>query len=129
MCSISGRRSRVPKTPRAAREHAVRVKSLRPVHVISLGCCAIAAQTLFVREMMALFSGTEFVLGVLMAGWLLWIGLGGLTLSRLALRAGRPAPTVFARLAFLAAVVVPLTIVLVRLGRGALATQIGRAHV
>jgi len=101
------------------------VKSLRPVHVISLGCCAIAAQTLFVREMMALFSGTEFVLGVLMAGWLLWIGLGGLALSRLALRAGRPAPTVFARLAILAAVVVPLTIVLVRLGRGALATPPG----
>jgi spermidine synthase len=103
----------------------VHVKSLRPIHIFSLGCCAITAQAIFVREMMAFFSGTELVIGVLLAGWLFWLGLGGLLGGRVVLRRGRVDYALFAGITIFVAALLPVTTVCVRLGRGVIAKPPG----
>jgi spermidine synthase len=103
----------------------VHVKRLSPLHIFALGCCGITAQSIFVREMMALFTGTELVIGVLFAGWLVWVGLGGLVGGRAVLRGRDPGFARFAGLTVLVAVLLPVTTVCIRLGRGAIATPPG----
>ena len=51
-----------------------------------IGTCALCAQMIFIRELMALFTGTEFAIGALMAGWLVWVGIGGMAGGRIAQR-------------------------------------------
>ena len=88
------------------------------LHALSLGVCALCAQVIFIRELMALFTGTEFVIGTLVAGWLLWVGIGGLAGGRVIGRLGRPRFILFLRLGVSAALLLPATVVGIRLGRG-----------
>jgi spermidine synthase len=93
--------------------------SLKPVHVFALGVCALCAQAIFIREMLALFTGTELVIGLLLAGWLFWVGAGGLLGGRLVRRGSRFAR--FDLFAVSAALLVPATTLLIRTGRGVIA--------
>lgn len=74
---------------------------------------------------MALFTGTELVIGVLFAGWLFWVGLGGLVGGRAALRRRDAGFALFAGMTVLVAVLLPVTTVCIRLGRGLIATPPG----
>lgn len=67
---------------------------------------------------MALFTGTELVIGVLLAAWLLWVGLGGLLGGRLVAGIERKGYPLFAWLAGFVALLLPLTVILIRLTRG-----------
>lgn len=110
---------------------AVRQRSIHPVHLFALGCAAVVAQSVFVRELLALFTGVELVIGIVLAGWLLWVGVGAVTGGR----AGRPAApetgatgpafSVFSRPALAAAAALPLTVLLIRAGRALLARPPG----
>ncbi|MCK4237231.1 MAG: hypothetical protein KAX38_08935, partial [Candidatus Krumholzibacteria bacterium] len=83
-----------------------------------MGFCAVCAQAIFLREMMPLFTGTELVLGVLLAGWLFWVGLGGLLGGRFIGSKAHRDITMFVRLTFLVALLVPATTIVIRFGRG-----------
>jgi spermidine synthase len=103
----------------------VQVHPFRTVHVVSLGCCAICAQSIFVRELMPLFTGTEFVVGALLAGWLFWVGAGALLGARFAVPRGAASFRRFAALAAILAVLLPATVICIRLGRGIIARPPG----
>jgi len=54
---------------------------VRPRFFVSasyLGFLSLVAQTILLREMLAVFSGNEIILGAILAFWLLWVGLGSL---------------------------------------------------
>jgi spermidine synthase len=48
-----------------------------------LGLLATSFQVLLLREFSAYFSGNELTLGIILASWLLWVGLGSLTAGKL----------------------------------------------
>jgi spermidine synthase len=103
----------------------VQAQSLKSIHVFSLGCCAIIAQSIFIRELMPLFTGTEFVVGALLAFWLFWVGTGALLGGRVGDAKRIPIFRLFGGLAVLLAVILPCTVVAIRLGRGMLARPPG----
>ncbi len=94
--------------------------------VIALGFYSICAQSIFIREMLSLFSGTEFVLGVLIAGWLFWVGAGGILGGSLLAGILKRRFFNFQLLVIGAAAVLPLTALGIRLGRGVLAVLPGQ---
>ena len=96
------------------------VQSLKAIHVFSLGCSAIIAQSIFIRELMPLFTGTEFVIGSLLAFWLFWVAIGALLGGRAGGADRNSSFRLFAGLAVLCAIIIPGTIVAIRLGRGML---------
>jgi spermidine synthase len=74
---------------------------------------------------MPLFTGTEFVVGALFAGWLFWVGSGALVGGRLAgLRRGVDSGR-FIVLAGTLAVLLPATVIGIRFGRGLIARPPG----
>jgi spermidine synthase len=103
----------------------VQARSLRSIHIFSLGLCALSAQSIFVRELMSLVTGTELVVGALFAGWLFWVGAGGLFGGRLVRRWGTPSFRLFVGLAVLVAALLPVTTMCIRLGRGIIARPPG----
>ncbi len=90
-----------------------------------MGLCAVCAQAIFVRETMALFTGTEFVIGVVLAAWLFWVGVGGLGGGWLVRRRHMNRYIDFARFAVVAALLLPVTVMMIRFGRAALSQPPG----
>lgn len=90
-----------------------------------LGFCSICAQAVFIRELLALFSGTEFTIGILFSSWLFWTGLGGFFGGSIARSGGIRREGIFRTLSAIAAVLLPLTVILIRTGRGLLADPPG----
>jgi spermidine synthase len=99
--------------------------SLTKIHVFALGLCAICAQAIFVRETMALFTGTEFVIGVVLAAWLFWVGIGGLGGGWFVSRNNLDRYEDFARFGIAAALLLPVTVIAIRFGRGMLSQPPG----
>lgn len=75
--------------------------------------------------MLALFTGTELVVGALLAGWLFWVGVGGELGGRIIALPARRAHRSFQLLAVSIALLYPATTVLIRLARGYLARPPG----
>ncbi len=98
----------------------MRDRNSRRARVIVLGACAVCAQTLFIREILGVVTGTELVLGLALSSWLFWIGAGGL-LGGWILRSGSASVgKAFAGLSLSLAFSVPLIVLLIRLGRSVL---------
>jgi len=95
-------------------------EEVRKIDIILLGVYGIIAQTVFLREMLGLFRGTEFVVGVIIASWMIWVGagslLGGRIFGNLFIRKFRN----FQMLIIITAFLLPATTLLIRLGRGML---------
>ena len=96
----------------------------RRTRIIALGACAVCAQTLFIREILGIVTGTELVLGLALASWLFWIGAGGLAGGRF-LRQGPVAEKAFSGLALTLALSVPLIVLFIRVGRSLLVVPPG----
>jgi spermidine synthase len=103
----------------------VQAQFLKAIHVVFLGCCAIIAQSIFIRELMPLFTGSEFVVGALLAFWLFWVGAGALLGGRAGEAKRISISRLFMVLAVILAVILPGTVVAIRLGRGMLARPPG----
>jgi len=69
---------------------------------------------------MALFTGTEFVIGALMTGWLVWVGVGGMAGGRLVERYGWTGFPAFERTGVATALLLPATVAGIRIGRSLL---------
>jgi len=93
----------------------------RPVHIAAFGFCSILAQTIFVRELLALFSGSEFVLGFLLFSHLLWTGLGAILSGVYFSRRGDSVRAGLRIAGALSGALLPLTVVAIRLARGIIA--------
>ncbi|UCF06790.1 MAG: hypothetical protein JSV33_07135 [bacterium] len=98
----------------------VKGDSIKPIHILVLGVCALLAQAIFLREVISFFTGTELVVGILIAAWLFWVGAGGIYGGRIVAPAARQDRTVFVWLAIAVACLLPLTTVAIRIGRSIL---------
>lgn len=67
---------------------------------------------------MSLFTGTELVIGAVLSAWLLWVGMGGIVGGRIVRRFHLVRCTDFMRLSVSTAALCPVTVVVIRLGRG-----------
>ena len=95
-------------------------KNSRRARVIAIGACAVCAQTLFIREILGIITGTELVLGLALASWLFWIGAGGLLGGRFLRSGSAISERAFPGLSLSLALSVPLVVLLIRLGRSVL---------
>ena len=93
--------------------------------LFALGFYAICAQSVFIREMLGLFSGTEFIVSFLIAGWLFWVGVGGAIGGKLFRGVFGKRFIAFQSLVVVAALLFPATIIIIRFGRGSLAGSPG----
>ncbi|MCK5534683.1 hypothetical protein KAI68_06165, partial [bacterium] len=50
--------------------------------LILIGFTSIVSQIILMRELMVVFYGNELSLGITLAGWLFWVGIGGWGLGR-----------------------------------------------
>ena len=92
----------------------------RHARIISLGACAVCAQTLFIREILGIITGTELILGLAIASWLLWIGSGGLIGGRLLRSRSATAERAFGGLSVSLALSVPIVVLFIRTCRSLL---------
>ncbi len=93
--------------------------------LLAVGTYAICSQAIFIREMLGLFSGTEFVVSLLISSWLLWVGVGGIKGGRLFKGIFAKRFSAFRGLIVFAALIFPATILFIRYGRGLLVTSPG----
>jgi spermidine synthase len=89
---------------------------LRPL-LLLIGFTATVAQILLMRELLVVFYGNEISLGLLLASWLFWTGIGSSLFGRKALWFDDPRK-VMAGLQTLLALALPLTVLAVRSSKG-----------
>lgn len=91
-----------------------------PLHiaaVLMLGIISQIGQVLLLREFLMVFHGSELSIGIILAAWLAWVGLGSRLGTRIVHRLGRP--VLLLRLSAAAAFfLLPLTILAIRSVRG-----------
>jgi spermidine synthase len=78
-----------------------------------IGCTAVAAQIVLMRELMVAFCGNELSIGILLANWLLWTAAGSALLGHIGLAPRK----LVAALETAVALALPLTIVAVRVSK------------
>ncbi len=83
------------------------------LNLFAAGFTALITQTLLVREMVNVFSGNVFSLGLIFAGWLLWVA-GGSYLSGKFSRRLEQNPNMYIIGQGLALLILPLEIILIR---------------
>jgi spermidine synthase len=88
--------------------------------VITLGGCAVCAQALFIREILGLVTGSELILGLILASYLFWIGAGGFIGARIFRKRLSSMERALVGLSISAAFSVPLIVILIRFGRSLL---------
>lgn len=93
--------------------------------VLAFGLLSVCAQSIFIREMLSLFSGTEFIIGVLIASWLFWVGVGGAFGGRIFKGLLVRSFSKFRILIITVSLFVPLTTILIRLARGYIVSSPG----
>jgi spermidine synthase len=81
-----------------------------------IGFSATIAQVVIMRELMVVFYGNEISLGMMLAAWLLWTGIGSGALGKLAARPHDPR-RLMAGLQLILALALPGTILAVRASR------------
>jgi len=92
-------------------------QALKAFHLVFLGVSAVCAQAIFTRELMTLFSGTEFVIGLILAAWLFWIGAGGILGGRIKRFRSVSDFSGFLVLSAVLSFLLPVTVLAIRFGR------------
>jgi spermidine synthase len=85
--------------------------------LIVIGFGGIVAQTILVREMLIVFAGNEFSLGVILGSWVIWEAIGAFFAGKLAGRVEKHA-RLLSWLIILFSLSFPLSISLVRMFKG-----------
>ncbi len=94
------------------------------IAALALGLVAQVGQVVLLRELLMVYYGSEFSIGVILASWMAWVGIGSRLGGAHAWRVRRPA--VFLGLSAAAVVVLlPATILVARLLRGLFAVLPG----
>jgi len=87
--------------------------------VILAGATAMASQIVFLREFLVSFYGNEISVGIILAAWLLWGAFGSWVLGRLS-DSLKSKIHVFAVCQLILAVILPITILAIRLSKNLL---------
>ncbi|MBM3188946.1 MAG: spermine synthase, partial [Chloroflexi bacterium] len=87
--------------------------------VLMLGMVGQIGQVLLLRELLMVFHGNEFSIGLILAAWLAWVGVGSRLGAALADRSDRPLAVLSLNAAGVL-LVLPATILLIRVLRGLL---------
>ena len=85
--------------------------------VLMLGLVSQVAQVLLLRELLMAFAGSELSIGLILAAWLAWVGVGSRTAARLVDAVTSP-HVLLVRSALGVTVALPATILVVRALRG-----------
>ncbi|HGY55302.1 MAG TPA: hypothetical protein ENK44_06365 [Caldithrix abyssi] len=93
----------------------------KPVRVRLLfyltGFNALSAQVLFLREFLVLFNGNELSIGVILAVWLLWTGIGSYLFGRIKISSGTGLLRFLVFVQATSVVLIPLTLAGIRYSR------------
>jgi spermidine synthase len=81
--------------------------------VLALGMVCQIGQIVFLRELLMVFHGNELSLGIILAAWMLWVGLGSRLGALLIDRSKRPL-LLFALTATAVPLILPASVVLIR---------------
>ncbi len=93
--------------------HATPPRLAHAAALLALGAGSQLTQVVLVRELLMVFHGNELSIGIAMASWLLWVGLGSLAATRIPERVARtPAAATLVTLGLLAAM--PATLLALR---------------
>lgn len=92
--------------------------------VLSLGILCQIAQIVFLRELLMVFHGNELSLGIILAAWMVWVGVGSRAGARLIERSKQPVP-IFAATVAAVPVVLTASVFLIRILRGFFPTPPG----
>ncbi|HSV86848.1 MAG TPA: fused MFS/spermidine synthase [Levilinea sp.] len=90
-----------------------------PTHlpaVFALGIVSQVGQVLFLRELLMVFQGSELSIGIILAAWLVWVGVGSRIGAFLSTRTEQPIRLLVLTAAGIA-VSIPVTILLMRASR------------
>ncbi|MDD2890729.1 MAG: hypothetical protein PHE49_08845 [bacterium] len=83
--------------------------------IIITGVSGIIGQLLFIRELLIVFHGNEFSIGIVLAKWLLLEGLGALLISRIKIFENKnTVSSVFVALQLIFSVYLPIAVLLIR---------------
>ncbi len=88
---------------------------------MAFGAGALCSQALYIRELLCLFSGTEFTIGFILSSWLFWVGMGGLAAARFSSRVVKYSKSVLGSFALIVSILLPFTVIGIRAGRSMLA--------
>ncbi len=91
---------------------------------IVMGFSSMIGQVVLLRECLVVFSGNEASLGIMLACWLFWVGVGSLFLGKVAEKVDRKIPAVLL-CQLLLAVLLPIVILLTRASKGILGISTG----
>ncbi len=91
--------------------------------VLCSGFVAVVAQTLIIREALAIFSGNELVSGIILCFWLIWVGIGSLVFSSIKLR--NDPLKIFSRLLWIICVLFVLSMCFIRMAHRVFALPFG----
>lgn len=83
---------------------------------ICLGFTSMVGQVVLMRELLVVFYGNEMSLGIILACWLFWVGVGSLVLGRLVTENGRGIKA-FVLCQMLLALFLPLSLVMTRISK------------
>jgi spermidine synthase len=84
---------------------------------LALGVVAQVGQVVFLRELLMVYYGSEFSIGIILASWMAWVGIGSRLGGANAWRVRRPV-VVLAALSGAVLLILPATILVVRVLRG-----------
>ncbi|MDD5530105.1 MAG: fused MFS/spermidine synthase [bacterium] len=83
--------------------------------IIITGLSGVIGQLLFIRELLIVFHGNEFSIGIVLANWLLLEGLGALLISRIRIFKNRnTVSSVFVLFQLVFSVYLPIAVLLIR---------------
>ncbi len=88
------------------------------VTVLALGIVGQLAQVMLLREFLMVFHGNELSIGIILASWMIWVGIGSRGGAALVDRTGRPLALVMVTALGILALL-PVTVLAIRLVRGA----------
>ncbi|MDZ7342113.1 MAG: hypothetical protein ONB27_12220, partial [candidate division KSB1 bacterium] len=91
---------------------------------IIMGCSAMMSQAVLLRELLLFFTGNELTLGLMLAVWLIWTAIGSGCGSRWIHQVRRPV-NAFIGCQLLLMVLLPATIVFIRLSRSIFSISVG----
>ncbi|WP_244147320.1 spermine synthase [Desulfonatronovibrio hydrogenovorans] len=94
-----------------------RTVSLHILAVLMLGIVSQTAQVLILRELLMVFHGNELSMGIILCAWLSWVGAGSFLGARLT-RPGSSITSLFRASTAGVVMILPLTILLIRILRG-----------
>lgn len=101
-------------------------KSLLGIVIVTMGFSGLIAQMLLLRELLIVFSGSEFSIGIVLSHWLILEALGSLIMGKKG-EGIKNSIEVFCSLTILFSIVLPIAVYFIRILKGIIGVSIGES--